>query len=278
MKIGKRFVAWIEKKGLRKWFQRDNLIILILSGVLLMIIALPTKSAQGGKSSQPGEGQIGIDISGQSDQGGAGGDKASTGSETARGGDVGWLADSGQSYWGTGAQGLAGSAARDGTIGDGTAGAGTMEERTMNEGTMAEGTMEELERYAAFLEQRLAGLLGSMEGVGKVSVMISMQSTRELVLEKDQPIVRSNTVEQDGEGGSRSSYQVDSGESTVYSGSGSNQTPYVVKSLVPRVKGVVVAAQGAGTARISNDITEAVQALFDLEANQVKVVRMKSSD
>ena len=37
---------WMEKKGIHKWFQRDNLIILILSGVLLFIIALPTKDGE----------------------------------------------------------------------------------------------------------------------------------------------------------------------------------------------------------------------------------------
>ena len=38
---------WAADRGLQKWFRRDNFLILILTGILLVIIALPTK--EGGK-------------------------------------------------------------------------------------------------------------------------------------------------------------------------------------------------------------------------------------
>lgn len=34
---------WLQSRGLKKWFKRDNLIILVLAGVLLFIIALPER-------------------------------------------------------------------------------------------------------------------------------------------------------------------------------------------------------------------------------------------
>lgn len=39
------FKSILEKYHLEKWFQRDNLIVLVLAGILLVIIALPTKEA-----------------------------------------------------------------------------------------------------------------------------------------------------------------------------------------------------------------------------------------
>lgn len=36
---------YLEEKGLEKWFRKDNLIILVLGGILLFIIALPTKTS-----------------------------------------------------------------------------------------------------------------------------------------------------------------------------------------------------------------------------------------
>lgn len=132
------------------------------------------------------------------------------------------------------------------------------------------------EEYTAYLENRLEETLSRISGVGKVRVMITLEATEELVVEKDQQTQSSNTTEEDSQGGSRYVYQLDRSENTVYHSSGSNE-PYVVKTLMPEVSGVVVVAQGAGTGQISKEITDVVQALFGVEAHKVKVVKMDSS-
>ena len=103
--------------------------------------------------------------------------------------------------------------------------------------------------------------------------MITLNATEELVVEKDQQTQSSSTAEEDSQGGSRTSHQLSRSENTVYHSSGSNE-PYVVKTLLPRVEGVVVVAQGAGTGTVNRNITDVVQALFDVEAHKVKVVKM----
>ena len=125
----------------------------------------------------------------------------------------------------------------------------------------------------AALEKRLAGILGQVSGAGEVEVMIFWESTEEKVVEKDQPVSRSNTTENDSAGGSRSVYQYEEQESTVYGdGEGS---PFVTKILAPKVKGVLVIAQGAGTGEVSSSLSEAVQALFGIGADKVKVLRKR---
>lgn len=196
------------KGGISKWLRRDNLLILLLLGILLVVIALPTE-----KSSQKEEGTAG---------------------ETAG-----------------------------------------------NSGSSATGDAESIritstEEYTAYLEKRLEETLSRINGVGRVQVMITLEATEELVVEKDQQTQSSNTTEEDSQGGSRYVYQLERSENTVYRSSGSNE-PYVVKTLMPEVSGVVVVAQGAGTGQISKDITDVVQALFGVEAHKVKVVKMDSS-
>lgn len=211
---------------MKKWFQRDNLIIIILSGILLLVIALPTG------------------IEGKD----AGGDAG----ETAGGSNTGITQLSGS------------STGRDDT------------------GITLSGGYEQygedfLTEYEKRLESRLQAILEGMAGAGKVEVMITFSSSEELVVEKDRPMTRSNTTESDGEGGTRTIYQTDSGETTVYRSVGSDSEPYVVKTLTPKVEGVLVAAQGAGTGEVTKNITEAIQVLFDLEAHKIKVIRMKAS-
>lgn len=212
---------------MKKWFQRDNLIIIILSGILLLVIALPVDSGSKDAGSSVGET--------------AGGNKTG---QTAR--------QQSGSFGGS-----------DTSVASG--------------GGYAQEGEDSLTEYERTLEVRLQAILEGMAGAGKVEVMITFASSKELVVEKDRPMTRSNTTESDGEGGTRTIYQTDSGETTVYRSEGSDSEPYVVKTLTPKVEGVLVAAQGAGSGEVTKNITEAIQALFDLEAHKIKVIRMKSS-
>lgn len=197
----------------RKWFTKDNLIILVLAGVLLFVITLPTEE----ENDASGAGTL-LSARTENDKG-----ESPVASES---------------------------------------------------GTTAEETA--LEEYTAKQEAKLKTLLRSMEGVGDVEVMLTFASSEELVVEKDAPVVRSNTVEKDSAGGTRTITQYDAGDTTVYNNVSGDSTPYVVKTLSPRVEGVLVVAQGGGNSEISRNITEAVQALFGVEANRVKVLDMDS--
>lgn len=201
------------KEMREKWFRRDNLLILILSGVLLFIIAMPVKDG---------------DSQGKTGQGGGETDREQ-GRDTSE-----------QIYNGRGDAGMG-------------------------------NTKDDM---ALELEKRLEMVLSEMAGVGKVEVMITLESSEELVVEKDEALIRSSTNENDSAGGSRIVNQVDTAPATVYQTQGSNSEPYVVKTLAPRVEGVVVVAQGAGNGTVDKNITEMVQALFGVDAHKVKVVRM----
>jgi stage III sporulation protein AG len=61
----------------------------------------------------------------------------------------------------------------------------------------------------------------------------------------------------------------------VYS-STSGGEPYVVKEIEPEVEGILVVAEGAGNETVVNEITYAVQVLFDVPVHKIKVVKMSS--
>ena len=145
----------------------------------------------------------------------------------------------------------------------------------------ASGTQETEEEdntggYAGELEERLESLLASMEGGGNVKVMVTLDSSREQVVEKDIPSTMDTTKETDSTGGSRDVINSRQEETTVYvTDSAGNKTPYVSKIREPSIEGVTVVAQGGGNAVIQKNITEVIQALFGIEAHKIKVVKMK---
>ena len=66
------------------------------------------------------------------------------------------------------------------------------------------------------------------------------------------------------------------GEETIFEKDAKgNQTPWIAQEKYPKVSGVLVIAQGGDSPVVVQNIQEAVQALFQLEAHKIKVMKMK---
>lgn len=130
--------------------------------------------------------------------------------------------------------------------------------------------------YVENLESRVEDILSSMEGVGNVKVMITLQSSQETIVEKDMPTSRSNISETDGSGGNRNTNEMDIQETTVYTtNQNGDKIPYVIKTKEPEIEGVTVVAQGGDNAVVQKNISEVIQALFHIELHKIKVVKMR---
>ena len=51
----------------------------------------------------------------------------------------------------------------------------------------------------------------------------------------------------------------------------------MVQELEPVVEGVIVIAEGGGNAAVKQNILEAVEALFPVEAHKIKIMKMEGS-
>ena len=105
--------------------------------------------------------------------------------------------------------------------------------------------------------------------------MITESVSRENVVEKDTPYtIQMSQNGSDDENGTKSQ-QENREETTVYERDDQgNESPYVKKSLAPQIEGVLVLAQGGDNAVVAANITEAVMALFGIEAHKIKVMKM----
>lgn len=218
--------------------KKEKFIIFALAGILLLIVCLPVKKDGGAET-------------------GAYTETGSAGSDMVQ--EVSGSGQTGAASLENGAPGdIAAAAEKNGGI----AGTGA---------DTADG-------YVEVMEKELEELLTCMEGAGKVKVMITLQSTGEDIVEKDRPATRSNRTENDGAGGSRNTNDMDSGETTVFiTDAEGRQIPYVRKTMQPSVAGVAVMAQGGGNEAVRRNISEAIQALFGIDANKIKIAKMKTS-
>lgn len=132
--------------------------------------------------------------------------------------------------------------------------------------------------YTQYLEQKLSDTLSQIEGAGEVMVMVTLKSSAEKVVEKDQTSDQETVTESDSQGGTRTTKQENQEESTVYAqGDGQDQSPYVSKELSPQIEGVVVVAQGGDQAVVKQNITEAVEALFGIESHKIRIMKKHES-
>ena len=90
------------------------------------------------------------------------------------------------------------------------------------------------ETYRRALEAELTALVGSMEGVGRVQVMITLKE----------------------------------GEAYSYSGG------KLVGTVCPRVEGVAVLCQGGGNDRVQKEVADALSALLDVGVHKIYVGKL----
>lgn len=127
--------------------------------------------------------------------------------------------------------------------------------------------------YSEYFETHLEDMLSKMEGVGKVCVVVTLQSSEELILERNNPYNR-KTDEQtrDGEQSMTTEIQSDS-QVVFYENEQGRDTPIVIRRSAPAVKGIVVLAQGADQPGVSEKITQLLVALFGIDGHKIKVAK-----
>lgn len=155
---------------------------------------------------------------------------------------------------------------------DEVAGSGVLESGSGEE--TVEGTAGSQTEYVKYMEEKLTDTLSQIEGAGEVTVMITLESSAERIVEKDETYEGETVTESDSQGGSRDTDQSSREETTVYAqGDGQDGTPYISKELSPKIGGVVVIAPGGDKAQVKQNITEAVEALFGVESHKIRIMK-----
>ena len=124
------------------------------------------------------------------------------------------------------------------------------------------------------IERKLEDILEKIDGAGDVKVMITYQDSGTQVVEKDKNTSENSLEESDSTGGVRSTKEQQLQESTVYEEADAGNTPFVSKELRPKVEGILIVASGGDNQKVKQNISEAVLALFQVEAHRIKIVKM----
>ncbi|MFU0801218.1 MAG: Stage III sporulation protein AG [Xylanivirga thermophila] len=125
-------------------------------------------------------------------------------------------------------------------------------------------------------EIRLQEKLSAIKGAGKVEVMITYKSSKEVITATNTMESNTTTQEEDSNGGNRKVTQSDINSQAVTMNDGNGAKPLIIKELEPEIKGVIVIAEGANDINVKMQLLRAVQTVLGVNADQVDVFVMES--
>lgn len=129
--------------------------------------------------------------------------------------------------------------------------------------------------YEEFYETSMKAILEQILGVGEVVVMVNLDSTEEKIYQTNVRTGAQVTEEKDHQGGNRRIDDATRDEAVVTISNGNGETPVIVKTLKPTIRGVVVVAEGAENPKVKSWIFDVIQRSLDVPIHRISVVPKK---
>ena len=126
------------------------------------------------------------------------------------------------------------------------------------------------------LEEKLEDILESIDGVGKVKVLIKYSESSTVVAMYNETVSESTTKENDGDGGSKDVKETENKKEIVYTDEDGTNKPITEKVVMPVIEGAIITAQGAENANTKASIVSAVEAVTGLPVHKIQVFEMGS--
>ena len=126
------------------------------------------------------------------------------------------------------------------------------------------------------LEERLEHILETINGVGKVNVLIKYSESSTVVAMYNETTSESTTKESDADGGIKDVKETENKKEIVYTDENGTNKPITEKVVMPVIEGAIVTAKGAGNANVKASIVSAVEAVTGLAVHKIQVFEMSS--
>lgn len=120
-------------------------------------------------------------------------------------------------------------------------------------------------------EKKLENILGKINGVGKVSVLLTYSESSSIVPIYNTSQSTSTTEEKDTSGGTRTITSEDNKKDVITDSSSNIVTE---KQIMPKIEGAIITAQGVKDSNTKANIISAVEAVTGLANHKIQVFEM----
>lgn len=127
----------------------------------------------------------------------------------------------------------------------------------------SQNSMTALNEYEKSLEKRISSILSDIEGVGKCSVMVTLESSLQSVYSSDS--------EEKNETGEQNNSRSQSLKHVILNNSG--EQAVLEKQIQPKIRGVVVVCEGADNPVVAENVSQALKAVLGVTGADISVVK-----
>lgn len=125
------------------------------------------------------------------------------------------------------------------------------------------------------IEEKLASVLSCIRGAGRVEVMVTYESSTELVHAMTTSTNNNASESSDGSKTNSSSQTTESTQPATVTGA-NGDTPIVLMEKQPVVRGVIVVAEEAADIRVKLDLQRAVQTVLNIPLSKIEVFELST--
>lgn len=125
------------------------------------------------------------------------------------------------------------------------------------------------------LEDKLADILETINGVGKVKVLIKYSESSSVVAMYNETSSESKSEEKTGDGETKNTTETENKKEIVYTDEDGESKPITEKVVMPVIEGAIITAQGASNSNVKTSIISAVEAVTGLAVHKIQVFEMK---
>ena len=125
------------------------------------------------------------------------------------------------------------------------------------------------------VERQLVEMIMRLPGVSGVDVMVTYDRSEQLVIEQNKSTQHQQSEDIDGNGKTKRSKQTNEQMQTVFQQSGGGQSPVVLQTIAPTIRGIIVIAGGAEHAAVKYMIRDAIHRGLNVPYKAISVLPAK---
>lgn len=148
---------------------------------------------------------------------------------------------------------------------------------TKTKNTKLAEDIEEKSEKGMKINKELEEILSNIKGVGKVKVLVTYSESSQIIAMYNENKKETSTEEKDDTGGTRVITESDSQKDVIYKEKNGEKEPITQKTIMPKIEGAIITAEGAESADVKNNIIQAVEAVTGLATHKIQVFTMNEN-
>lgn len=128
------------------------------------------------------------------------------------------------------------------------------------------------------LASKIKNILSKISRVGEVEVLITYTESSQTVAMYNENTKETSTEEKDDTGGTRIIKESDTQKDVIYQEENGEKKPITQKTIMPKIEGAIITAEGAADGNVKTNIIQAVEAVTGLATHKIQVFEMQEKE